>query len=55
MLARWLDDDDLARDLAAAGVDPAGLVAESPRRLAAQNRVAETVFERFADVLLARR
>ena len=55
MLARWLDDDDLARDLAAAGVDPAGLVAESPRRLAAQNRVAETVFERFAEVLLARR
>ncbi|MGZ4388268.1 MAG: glutamine amidotransferase-related protein [Gaiellaceae bacterium] len=55
MLARWLEDDDLARDVAAAGVDPAGLLADAARRLAAQGRVAETVFERFADVLLAHR
>jgi GMP synthase (glutamine-hydrolysing) len=55
MLRRWLDDDDLARDLATAGVEPAQLVAAARSRLAAQNRAAETVFERFADLLLARR
>ena len=54
MLTRWLEDDDLAGDLAAAGVDPAGLLADATRRLAGQSRVAETVFERFADVVLAR-